>query len=79
MGPDSVGPVPKIQVEGILLRAVSVTMTYRFELTSSSTIGGCKKRKEKEKRKKEGRVEEKKRKEEEESEHDTLYQQKQKG
>ena len=31
-------------------------MTYRFELTSSSTIGGCKKKKEKEKRKKEGRV-----------------------
>ena len=41
---------PKYRVEGILLRAVSVTMTYRFELTSSSTIGGCKKKKKKKKK-----------------------------
>lgn len=51
-------------------------MTYRFELTSSSTIGGYIKKK----RKKEGREgrRKEKRKEGEESEHDILYRQKQK-
>ena len=51
-------------------------MTYRFELTSSSTIGGYIKKK----RKKEGREgrRKEKRKEGAESEHDILYRQKQK-